>query len=167
MLASGYVSPPSPVTRPPPVTRQQLQLVLRVLVQSGGTAFTTAALLLVLLLARADPGLRAAFLNGPEASLLLVTLVNWGCHPGEWGRRLGCSGRPDSWEGAVQPLVDALMGKSSSMSGYQYAASAALVLAQCYLEPAAPRHLEGQQQPALMLSEGPPFLLRTGIGEGT
>jgi hypothetical protein len=154
------------------VTQQQLQLVLRVLVKASGSDFTTAALLLVLLLQRADPGLRAAFLNGPEASLLLVTLVTWGCHPGEWrGRgspgRLGAASRQRTSEAGVSFMMDCHQGGAGTFMPYTYSHSATLVLLLCYLEPAAPRHLNGKQQPALVCPGAMPVVLTAGdvLGE--
>jgi len=151
------------------VTQQQLQLVLRVLVKASGSDFTTAALLLVLLLQRADPGLRAAFLNGPEASLLLVTLVTWGCHPGEWGvhevpSQLGTTDGDTSWEGAVRNGLDLMQNKDMSVACFSHPASAALLLVYCYLEPAAPRQLDGQQQPALVATPIGASAVHTGPG---
>jgi hypothetical protein len=167
LVAPGCVPPPQcPL---PPVTRQQLQLVLGLLVNTGGRTFSTAAVLLVLLLQRADPGLRAAFLNGPEASLLLVTLVTWGCHPGEWGVHevpslLGTTGRDTSWQDAVQAALDLLQRTDVSVACFSHPASAALVLAYCYLEPAAPRQLDGQQQPALVATPIGASAVHTGSG---
>jgi hypothetical protein len=170
VLAPCSVPPLSAAHGPQPVTRQQLQLVLQVLVQTGTAHFTPAALLLALLLQRADPGLRAAFLNGPEASLLLATLVAWGCHPGEWGngypRLLGPPGQQGTWEDGVSLVVECLKGDDGTFTWCTHADSATLVLAQCYLEPAAPRHLEGQQQPALIVPDAPPFVLSTGSAVG-
>jgi hypothetical protein len=144
--------------------------VLGVLVGAGDKTFTTAALLLALLLQRADPGLRAAFLNGPEASLLLATLVTWGCHPQEWGNRgppmaLGPYGEELTWEGAVQLMLDTLLGGDVWSTAFTQSASAALVLLYCYLEPAAPRHVDGQQQPGLVAEHGPAVIhIRGGQG---
>jgi hypothetical protein len=162
LVAPGCV--PHPQCPLPPVTRQQLQLVLGLLVGDGGYTFTWAALLLVLLLQRADPGLRAAFLNGPEASLLLVTLVTWGCHPGEWGERgaptaLAIDAREHTWEGAVKLLVDSMSAAETGLRRFPYPSSAALILSLCYLEPAVPRHLDGQQQQALVGTHNGPTLL--------
>jgi hypothetical protein len=167
LVAPGCVAHPQcPL---PPVTRQQLQLVLSLLVGTGGESFSTAALLLVLLLQRADPGLRAAFLNGPEASLLLVTLVTWGCHPGEWGvhevpSQLGTTDGDTSWEGAVRNGLDLMQNKDMSVACFSHPASAALLLVYCYLEPAAPRHLDGQQQPQLVATPVGPSAIHTGAG---
>jgi hypothetical protein len=160
------VLPPSPASRPSPVTRQQLQLLLRVLVQADADHLRAAALLLALLLQRADPGLRAAFLNGPEASLLLVALVNWGRHAGEVSERIVAVGQEGTWEDAVSVMISYLNKEELPCIGYTHAASAALVLAQCYLEPAAPRHLGGQQQPALVIHNAPPFVLNSGSASG-
>jgi hypothetical protein len=152
--------------------------VLRVLVGARGSRFATAALLLVLLLQRADPALRAAFLNGPEASLLLVTLVTWGCHAQEWGKGrvpgvLGRRGEAATWADGVPWMINQLMEEEvedSEFTPYMYAASAVLVLVQCYLEPAAARHLDAQQQgqQQQVVLEAGPFFLSTGvsIGEG-
>jgi hypothetical protein len=149
----------------PPVTRQQLQLVLQVLVQADAVRFGAASLLLVLLLQRADPGLRAAFLNGPEASLLLVTLVNWGCHPKGWGRGgapgpFGSFGTKDTWEDCVSVMVARLKGDDDPYVAYTHSHSATMVLAQCYLEPC---HLDSQQPCG---PEAVPYVLTDGCATG-
>jgi hypothetical protein len=169
LVAPGSVPPPQcPL---PPVTRQQLQLVLGLLVEAGGNTFNTAALLLVLLLQRADHGLRVAFLNGPEASLLLTMLVAWGCHAEDWGSDsapmlLGLWGMKHTWEGAVQLMIDILVGGDVRGAFFGHPASALLVLALCYLEPSAPRHLEGQQQPQLVATVYGPSILHMGGKRG-
>jgi hypothetical protein len=73
-------------TPPPPVTLQQLRLVLEVVClscQEISPQALQAPLLLALLLQRASPELRAAFLNSEDGTRLLVALQlaaepNWG-----------------------------------------------------------------------------------------
>jgi hypothetical protein len=130
--------------------------VVEVLVQAGGSTFTCAAALLVLLLQRADPGLRAAFLNGPEASLLLSAMLLWGRHHDQFGDRgapweLGVLlSRKCDWETGASHMLACLIDPDTKHFPVGQAASAAWVLAHCNLEPAAPRHLDGQQQPQLV-----------------
>jgi hypothetical protein len=166
----AFCSVPPPVCPLPPVTRQQLQLVLGVVVGAGGDMLASAALLLVLLLQRADPGLRAAFLSGPEASLLLSTLVNWGRHPGEYGQHgapgpVGVHGQlmEHTWEGAARFILDPTPGATDLGAVFPLAASAAMVLTMCYLEPVAPHYLpDSQQQPALAVTSKSACILHFG-----
>jgi hypothetical protein len=131
----------------PPVTRQQLQLVVSAVVQADWEALHKALLLLVLLLQRADPGLRAAFLNGPEASLLLVTLVTWGCHDESSAPGIGMGVIPGKdCPTMVSSLRAAWGGQPVQMHELPLPNCALLMLAQLYLQPAA-----GWQQAASKL----------------
>jgi hypothetical protein len=68
-------------TSPPPVTLQQLRLVLEVVCltcQENTQPALQAPVLLALLLQRAAPGVRAAFLNSADGTRLLVALQQMG-----------------------------------------------------------------------------------------
>jgi hypothetical protein len=75
----------------------------------------------------------------------------------------GPCGKEHTWEGAAQLMLDTLAGDEVWGTSFDHASTAALVLAQCYLEPAAPRHLEGQQQPALVSTDQGAVVLHTGV----
>jgi hypothetical protein len=62
----------------PPVTLQQMQLAVSALGCTDVLRATSAALLLALLLQRADPGLRADFLGGTGGTALLAACQYWG-----------------------------------------------------------------------------------------
>jgi hypothetical protein len=69
-------------TPPPPVTLQQLCLVLEVVClhcQESTPQALQAPLLLALLLQRASPGVRASFLNSADGDRLLVALQHMAC----------------------------------------------------------------------------------------
>jgi hypothetical protein len=134
-----------------PVTRQELQLALDVMVHAVGPVCGPSALLLVLLLQRAEPELRTAFLNGPEASLLLSTLIAWGARRDRNDNR----GDPNTWRPyreevgdwrlAHKLLLEALGGaEAKSNSAMEPGAFAAAVLGMCFLEPAPGRELDLQ-----------------------
>jgi hypothetical protein len=59
----------------PAVTLERLQLVTCAMGQAQPDRMSSAALLLTLLLQRADPGLRSQYLGGPWGSLMLHTLA--------------------------------------------------------------------------------------------
>jgi hypothetical protein len=69
----------------PPVSAEQLHLALERVclnVQLCTVSADTSLQLLVLLLLRADPALRLAFLQGPQGGLLLAALQLYGCGSG-------------------------------------------------------------------------------------
>jgi hypothetical protein len=120
------------------------------MVQADWDVFRGAALLLALLLARADPGLRAAFLNGPEASLLVTSLVNWGCYghrEGIWEPKPDMTRLPSpSFAAMVESLLSLCRSAESDVKVERVpaASGAMLMLALFYLQPASER----QQPPA-------------------
>jgi hypothetical protein len=135
----------------PPVTLQQLQLAGSGLACANAMGAPTAALLLALLLQRADPGLRAEFLGGPGGSALLVACQYWGCyHVGlkdsalaqQHGRFLWAMLAPCTVNSCTDALTMLLQGTSAQVvfgkrRAMASAPSVALLLAWCYLQPVA------------------------------
>jgi hypothetical protein len=64
------------------VTLQQLHLAVSALSNCAAEGAVSAALLLALLLQRADPEVRAAFMGGPGGTALLAAAQYWGYSPG-------------------------------------------------------------------------------------
>jgi hypothetical protein len=80
--SSSSQSPAPPTCQLPPVTQQQLQLALEwvcVTVELSPQETRSGLLLLMLLLLRAEPSQRLAFLNGPCGGLLLAALQLYAC----------------------------------------------------------------------------------------
>jgi hypothetical protein len=141
--------------KPAPVSQQELQLVLGLMTQAAGPICGAAALLLVLLLQRADREVRVAFLNGPEGSLLLATLMAWGARPdNSSGRGAPIPWQPyreevGDWRMAHYLMKEALGGTEEARANskpLEAGAFAAAVLAMCFLEP-VPGHELNLQRP--------------------
>jgi hypothetical protein len=80
LLPSGL--PAAPTCPLPPVTQQQLQLALERVCATVGLSpqdTRSSMTLLVLLLLRAEPTMRLAFLQGPTGGLLLAALQQYAC----------------------------------------------------------------------------------------
>jgi hypothetical protein len=121
------------------VTLQQLQLVTCAMYQGSDTGTSSAALLLTLLLQRADPGLRAQFLGGPWGSLMMHTM-------GEASQQERLSGAPNGWmqsvtaisaEHASEDLIVIAQGawqNKQDFGGLPAATSSLLALAWAHLQ---------------------------------
>jgi outer membrane biosynthesis protein TonB len=134
-----------------PVTRQQLQQVVGLMVHSNGILCYEAGLLLALLLQRADPGRRAAFLNGPEASLLLAALVNYTSWEEEkddgalepYAHRQ--AGGP-SWKAAKEELLSGWEGVLLQGPALLKPHVVVLLLTLCFLQPCTSSHGSNRRQ---------------------
>jgi hypothetical protein len=171
-LGTGFAPPQVPL---PPVTRQQLQLVVDLIVHGGGHVGYQAGVLLVLLLARADPGLRAAFLNGPEASLLLTMLLCMAATPQRADAPGGIScilyqTLCHSWPGVWTDVFVAWSGAGMlHCITVPPASSSLLLIAMCYLQPqlAAPGDQGTEQVPVAVAGKGsPPRTISASCGLG-
>jgi hypothetical protein len=129
-----------------PVTLKQLQLAVSALACAPGTWACSPALLLALLLQRADPGLRAEFLGGPGGTALLAAAQYWGnfssrSPTGVWKQpTLVLIGSHkmnpgDCYRRLLALLQQASDGRPGVMTGFLAPHSFALVLAWCYLQP--------------------------------
>jgi hypothetical protein len=168
-----------PKVRLDPVTRQQLQLVVDLLIHGGGHVSYQASVLLALLLQRADPGLRAAFLNGPEASLLLTMLLCMAATPQQAvspGGPVPCiiyQGLCPNWQAAVTDIVAVWGEAGGGLPCYEVppASSSLLLLAMYYLQPQLVAQEGDQgtgQAPVAVAGETPPPRIVSasgGVGE--
>jgi hypothetical protein len=147
LLPKQYVGDAHPADRsPPPVTLQQPQLAVSALARSNAAGAVSAALLLALLLQRADPGLRASFLGGPGGTALLAAAQYWGytavldSAAREIGQPFGVYDAV-SWvqsAGAARMLAALNCDLPVEQAGWEPAApsgSLGLLLAWCYLVP--------------------------------
>jgi hypothetical protein len=147
---AGVKVAPSNVEQPP-VTLQQLQQAAAALAFCDATSFAAAAWLLVLLLQRADPGLRASFLGGPAGSSLCATCVARAYHSvtqpgsdargGEWWLHAYTS--PAAAAGSMMSALHGRFVEQPVLLSRSF--TTALLLAWCYLQP--PQQWQ-QQQPA-------------------
>jgi hypothetical protein len=135
----------------PPVELQQLQLAVSALSHGGDSEVAgSAALLLALLLQRADPGLRAPFLAGPGGTALLAAVQYWGyssLNPAYSDDEVTLYVPADrSRLRGVPQLLAALQGKGAALSAAWEAldpgTSLGLQLALCYLVPVEGWELE-------------------------
>jgi hypothetical protein len=126
----------------PPVTLQQLQLTVSAMAHAESEEAVTGALLLALLLQRADPGLRASFLAGPGGTALLAAAQYWGhtiaLHPGDPEAFFSLC-VPDDKSGicSASQLLALLQGESWA-AGWGWldpGTSLGMLLAWCYLVP--------------------------------
>jgi hypothetical protein len=135
---------------PGPVTLEQLQLAVCAIENADASGASAAALLLALLLQRADPGLRAEFLGGAGGTTLLAAAQYWGYHRNDGGIPLGgpytslavyTSGlmAPDQCMGRLLAAVEAQgrQGPSCTWREQPGAQGALLLLAWSYLQPVA------------------------------
>jgi hypothetical protein len=131
----------------PPVTLQQLQLAVGAMSHAAARNVVSAALLLSLLLQRAEPDVRASFLAGPGGSALLAACQYWGhcygVHAAAQSYVPGCTlVAPTKWSArsAVSHLLTALHpGTQAQASDWGLTGAAnsfGLLLAWSYLVPA-------------------------------
>jgi hypothetical protein len=130
---------------PPPVTLLQLQLAVSALAHGDDAeGAVSAALLLALLLQRADPGLRASFLAGPGGTALLAAAQYWctaAMEPGGRCMLFFALCHPVLWEDsscAARMLAALQSGQSEETAGWKAKTpygSLARLLAWCYLAP--------------------------------